>query len=263
MLGLPFYLYKALSMFIMPLGLGLTLLIFSGIFLFLKRKKTVFVLMTILFVWLWLWSTPVWCNFLQRRIESKYSWRPAASYPVADAIVSLGGGINGAPVKSPPQQPAFDLNAAADREIFATQLYYAGKSKVIIVTSGADPVRGKGVAALAQKKFLEMLGVPAQAIKVEGKSLNTIDNAREVKKMLEPVAGKTILLVTSAQHMPRSYWLFQQTGLKVIPAPTDFESFSAPFSVNQLLPDASSLDGSTRAYKELVGLWVMKVMGVY
>jgi uncharacterized SAM-binding protein YcdF (DUF218 family) len=329
MFGLNYLLYKALALFIMPLGSALIVLITAAVLLLFKKRKTTLVLIICLVAWLWLWSTPVWCNFLCGRLESKFTWKPAAAYPVADAIVSLGGGIRGStglaiasqtmtdPIvskgngiqgktgpaitsqtmadtkvskgsgaqgnaglavapdtmdylmvskenrvngKPEPSMPSFDLGSAADRELFAAQLYHAGKSKKIIVTAGVDPVMGTGVAALAQKEFLEMLKVPPAAILVEGRSLNTIDNAREVKRLLEPVKGKSILLVTSAMHMPRAYWLFARTGLRVIPAPTDFEVVKSPITLMLFLPDAGALDASTRAAREMIGLSMSKLV---
>ena len=256
MFGLGYLTYKALSLAIMPLGLSFLALIIAFILLICKRRRAALLLLLCLFAWLWFWSTPWWSNYLQGRLESQYTWRPAGVYPVADAIVSLGGGIRG---DAGPKMPSFDLGAAADRELFAAQLYHAGKSKVIIVSAGVDPLSGTGVAGEAQKKFLEMLGVPSNAIRVEGLSLNTIDNAVEVKRLMEPVKGKSILLVTSAMHMPRAYWLFSRTGLQIIPAPADFEVMQMPFSLNLLLPDAGALGGSTLAAKEIIGLWAARL----
>lgn len=207
-------------------------------------------------VWLWLWSTPLWANFMCRKLESQNIWRPANEYPVADAIVVLGGGIRGNAGKS---MPSLDLGAAADRELFAAQLYHEGKSKVVIVSAGLDLISGTGVAGLGMKQFLVMLGVPSGAIRVEPFSKNTIENAREVQRMMQVVKGRSILLVTSAMHMPRARWIFGRTGLLVIPAPADFEAVKLPFSLNLILPDAQAMGASTNAAKEIIGLWITKL----
>jgi uncharacterized SAM-binding protein YcdF (DUF218 family) len=276
MFGLSYSLYKALSLIVMPMGISFVALVLAVVLLYYRRRKATLVVLVALAAWLWLWSTPLWSNFLRGRLESQYTWKPAWQYPVADAIVALGGGIRG---DAGTGLPPLDLNSAADREVFAAQLYHAGRSKVVIVSAGVDPLTGTGVAGKAMKHFLEMLGVPAAAIRVEGRSRNTVENASEVKGFIQAINQKSnathgdkptqktgvvtktpsILLVTSALHMPRACWLFARTGLRIIPAPADFEVIKPPFSVHQILPDASALETSTRAAKEIVGLWAAKL----
>ena len=255
MFGLNYFFYKALSLFLMPLGWAIIVLIASIFLIVYKRRKAAIVLLVFILGWLWLWSTPVWSNYLGLKLESQYPWKPAAAYPLADAIVVLGGGIRG---NAGPKLPSLDLNAAADRELFASQLYKAGRAKKIIVSGGVDPIGGTGVAGVAMKEFLELLGVPAEVIIVEGLSKNTLENAQQIQRLMEPVKSKSILLVTSARHMPRAYWLFARTGLKVIPAPADFEIIKPPFSLNLLLPDADALRNSTITAKESIGLWISR-----
>ena len=278
MFGLNYFFYKAISLFIMPLGFALVLLIAALLFLLYKRRMVALFLLFFIAAWMWLWSTPMWSNFLCGKLESQYPWKPANQYPVADAIVVLGGGIRG---DAGPGLPSLDLNAAADRELFASQLFHAGRSKVIVVSGGVDPISGTGVAGLAMKQFLVMLGVPAEAIRVEGRSKNTVENAIKVQRMMglmkdkqvnghsvkdkpendssvDADQGKSILLVTSAQHMPRAFDLFARTGLRIIPAPADFEVVKSPFSLNLLLPDANALRSSTNGWKEFVGRWIGK-----
>jgi uncharacterized SAM-binding protein YcdF (DUF218 family) len=309
MFGLNYAFYKALALFLMPLGLALLAMITAVILLLYRRRKAALWLLIIVAGWLWLWSTPLWSNFLRGRLESQYTWKSAEQYPVADAIVVLGGGIRGDAGEG---LPSLDLNSAADRELFAAQLYHAGRAKVVVVSAGTDPLSGTGVAGLAMKQFLVMLGVPAAAIQVEPASRNTIENATGVKRMMQRIGnqkrgtvgdtvmqkpavmghidtlergtighigvqkpammgqidtqmrgtmehGGSILLVTSALHMPRAYWLFSRTGLRIIPAPADFEVVQPTFTVHQLLPDAGALETSARAAQEILGLWAVKL----
>jgi len=295
MFGLNYFFYKALSLFIMPLGFALVLLIGALLFMMYKRRGAAGMLLLLITAWLWLWSTPMWSNWICGKLESQYRWQSANQYPVADAIVVLGGGIRG---DAGPTLPSLDLGPAADRELFASRLYHAGRSKMIVVSGGVDPISGTGVSGVAMKQFLVMLGVPAEAIRVEGRSKNTVENAQEVKRMMaltndrpvndlpvkdKPVKGisgkkkqlnglsvkdkqvisdsgdvKSILLVTSAQHMPRAFDLFARTGLRIIPAPADFQVVNTPFSINLLLPDAEALGNSSSAWKEFVGRFLSK-----
>lgn len=207
-------------------------------------------------LWLWVWSTPVWSDFIRNSLEKAYPYKPPQSYPSADAIVVLGGGIRG---YAGPDLPEIDLNRASDRELFASKLYHAGKSGRIILSGGADPIRRTGAQASAMKIFLINLGVPARDICLGTRSRNTVENRDEVEEIIKRSGGRSILLVTSALHMKRSVWLFSRTALQVIPAPSDFEVVPAPFSLYRLIPDAEALENSTRAAREILGLWVYRV----
>ncbi len=247
-----FILYKAISQFMMPLGLTLTGLMLS-FFLFLRGKKRM--AMSLLFLsvsWLWLWSTPAWSNFIRSRLETAFPYQPPSAYPNADAIVVLGGGISG---YSGHVFPPIDLNRAADRELFAAQLYKAGKSRQIILSGGADPVKQGIPSVSGMKIFLITLGIPERNIIAGATSRNTVENLEEVKNLIGKSPGKSILLVTSALHMKRAYWLFTRSGLKVIPAPTDYEVTPSAFSLLNFVPDAEALENSSRAAREFIGLW--------
>ncbi|MEI7982116.1 MAG: YdcF family protein [Bacteroidota bacterium] len=246
-----FLFYKSVSQFFMPLGVALLIFLLSCWFVYRRSKKPAFVLLLFSISWLWLWSTPAWSDLIRGSLESKFSYRPATEYPVADAIVVLGGGVRG---YAGPHLPVIDLNRAADRELFASQLFRAGKSKVVILSGGADPLLRTGASAMGMKTFLISLGVPASYIRLDANSRNTIENLQEVTRMVKLFKGKTILLVTSALHMQRACWLFSRSGLIIIPAPADFEVVKAPFSVYRLLPDAEALENSTRAAREIIGL---------
>ena len=98
------------------------------------------------------------------------------------------------------------------------------------------------------------LGVPDAAIGLEDESPNTAANAANTVRLLQARGLERPLLVTSALHMPRAVAQFEQAGMAVVPAPTDFEVIPQPAHLLQWLPSADALDGSGRALKELLGL---------
>lgn len=202
--------------------------------------------------WLLLWSTPLWADIIRKHIESEFRYKPPTEYHKADAIVVLGGGVRGhAGYRFPP----VDLNRSADREFFASQLYKAGRSKTIILSGGADPLGTGEISSAGMKVFLINLGIPSRDIITGTKSRNTVENLKEVTSILKQRNASVILLVTSALHMKRAYWLFSKTNLRVIPAPTDFEVLETPFTPLKLIPDAEALENSGRAAREILGLW--------
>jgi uncharacterized SAM-binding protein YcdF (DUF218 family) len=146
----------------------------------------------------------------QTRAEAKAA--PACCY---DAIVVLGGGIGPA---EPPHIPEPHLTDSADRIWHAARLYRRGLAPRIIVSGGGNGDGGMSEAE-AMRLFLTDLGVPNEAIVIEGSSLNTIENIRYVRKLVKE--GR-VALVTSASHMPRALRLARIAGLNVAAFPTDW-----------------------------------------
>jgi uncharacterized SAM-binding protein YcdF (DUF218 family) len=107
------------------------------------------------------------------------------------------------------------------------------------------------------------MGVPNEDMLRDDTSLNTRENAVNVKAIMDRERISRILLVTSAMHMPRSLAIFQKLGIQAIAAPTDFlfsdrdaaerQSSIQAIALN-LLPDADNLRVTTRAIKEYVGM---------
>jgi uncharacterized SAM-binding protein YcdF (DUF218 family) len=133
------------------------------------------------------------------------------------------------------------------------RLYHAGKAPRVIVSGGTDARRDDRPEAQAMQVFLRDLGVPASALLLEDRSINTRENARYTAALLQPRGQRHVLLVTSALHMRRAVALFEAEGLKVTPAATDHEAQSPPAWL--WLPEGGALYGSGRAMKELVARW--------
>jgi uncharacterized SAM-binding protein YcdF (DUF218 family) len=167
--------------------------------------------------------------------------------------------------------PVLNLSEQGDRVIYAGQLYLQKKAPLIILSGGRIDWRGSGTPESADMvTVLTSLGIPKEALIEEPDSLNTYQNAVNVKKILEARRIRQVLLVTSAMHMPRSLLIFQKQGIDVVAAPCDFlisqgemqELGSSPkAAILNLLPDTGYLDEFTRALKEYVGLVVYRLRG--
>jgi len=204
------------------------------------------------FVWLTLWSLPPAVNGLIGQIEQEFPFQPITGLPSAPAIVVLGGGIQPSPSAVLPP----NLESSADRVWYAAQLYHAGKAPLLVLSGGSDPKTNVGTEADAMRELLMALGVPDSALLLEGQSRTTRENAIYSAELLRERGIRRVLLVTSALHMHRAKKLFEQQGIGVDPAPTDHEA--RPLSSWQLvLPDAGALEGSSHAFKELVGGWLI------
>jgi uncharacterized SAM-binding protein YcdF (DUF218 family) len=214
---------------------------------------------------LWVVATPLAAHGLANSLERRFPAVLAAQVPQADAIVLLGGALSGA---RPPERPSFDLGSGADRVWHAAALFKAGKASWALVVGGNQPgTEGMQVEAEAIRSMLLTLGVPVAAIRLEGLSRNTNENARASLPLIQSVGAKRVLLVTSAMHMPRALRMFEAalsgSGVTVLPASTDVEAL--PDNLHPLgrwLPDADSLAMSTRALKEYLGLAVLELRGL-
>ncbi len=111
-------------------------------------------------------------------------------------------------------------------------------------------------------QFLGDLGVPQDKVLAERNSQTTFGNAQGTKQLLASKGIAEVLLVTSALHMRRAEATFRASGIRVIAAPTDYESVPEPrWTALDYLPDAAALALSSRALKEYLGLWVYQARG--
>ncbi len=238
---------------ISPLGTAL-LLGFAGLALATAggmRRRGGLLLAAAALAWLALWSLPVASDGLRGWLEDAAGPRSIDALAPAPALVVLGGNIRGA---RPPRRPHPDLGPAADRLWHAARLYRAGKAPLLVL-SGGTVHEGEPPEAQAMRQFLLELGVPGGAMVLEPASATTTQNAAFSAGLLRQRGIREVLLVTSALHMRRARGLFEREGIRVIPAPTDYEVVDRPFKLLDLVPDAEALEGSGRAIKEIVGAW--------
>jgi uncharacterized SAM-binding protein YcdF (DUF218 family) len=117
------------------------------------------------------------------------------------------------------------------------------------------------------KKWALRLGVPAAAIIEEARSRTTYENAVESSRLLRENAS--VLLVTSAYHLPRAVGLFTKQGLKVTPAPCGFYYGNHPsenwmsLGIFALVPSPDAFDHVSKAIGEMIGMLVYWVMGKF
>lgn len=236
-----------------PLTVTLALVALAIVLLLFRGSRSALGVLLVAFAWTWVLATPFAAQALARSLESRYPPTPVDTIPVADAIVVLGGGI------SPRAEPRrdHDLQQQADRIWFGADLYRAGKAPLMIVTGQRPFVDAGPTAADAAADILERLGVPGDAIVAPGRSERTFTDAQVVQAVLERRDLQSILLVTSAMHMPRALATFRKAGIDAAPAPTDFVVTSVPVVAgNTWLPDGHAFALSTAAMHEYVGmLW--------
>lgn len=259
------FLSKLLPLLIYPLGFASLLLLVTVWGIWQKRRRLAMITAIAALVVLWMGSNA----WVATRLMQSLEWQnlPPEPVPEAEAIVVLGGSTRSADWP----RPWVDVNEAGDRVLHGAQLYTAGKAPTLILSGGRIAWRGGGAPESADMAQIAIaMGVPSSAIIEDPTSLNTYQNAVNVKAILAREEINRILLVTSALHMPRSLAIFRKQGIEAIAAPTDFlvsERAVAEISGTRqaillsLLPDAEHLNDVSRALKEYIGLAVYRLRG--
>ena len=253
------FLSKFLPLFVYPLGFASLLLLFTLIFWKKRRIAVVFVFVALAL--LFLGGNKFVAFSLARSLEWQYL--PAKAPQKADVIVVLGGATE--PALAP--RPEVELNAAADRLFHGAALYHQGVADHILLSGGDIDFLTLSSTSPASdmESIMEMLGIPASAMWLQGKSQNTYEDALYSCQMVKEKGARSIVLVTSAIHMPRAVGVFKKQGCDVIPSPADFTVTQAAwanlwssdwqeFLIN-LVPNYSNLSLTTKSLKEYIG-WV-------
>lgn len=103
------------------------------------------------------------------------------------------------------------------RTLEGARLARALPSARLLLTGGV--VRGKLTEAELMAQVARRLGIDRQRIVKDEKPWDTAGQARSVAAL---VKSDPVILVTSANHLPRAAAMFRRVGVKVIAAPTDW-----------------------------------------
>jgi uncharacterized SAM-binding protein YcdF (DUF218 family) len=192
-------------------------------------------------------------SFLVTDLQAGYSADVVVRESGAAAIILLGNGTErvadaGSPV------PAVEVGPLAyGRLVKALELYRACRLKntrCTVVVTGGDPQHHGASEATVYGARLQQLGVEPTDILVEGRSLNTWQNAQYTATLLGAHPPDQVFLVTSGIHLRRSLLYFGHFGVRGQPVRADFISAlrsPIPLSYNFLVADL--------AIHEYVGVW--------
>ncbi|NPV55988.1 MAG: YdcF family protein [Anaerolineae bacterium] len=260
-----FFLSKFLPLFVYPPGLTCLLLALAMVLRERARWRNLLIAAAFLVIFVTGNRYVAWS--LVHSLESQTP--TVTEIPQADVIVVLGGGTEAAGVP----RPGVEVNGAGDRVLHAARLYQQGAAPHLLLSGGNIEWQGTQATnpALEMADLLALTGVPPEALWLEQESLNTYENAVYSARLLEARNIDTIILVTSAWHMPRAQALFEKQGLTVIPAPADFVVTDAAWqdamqpSVESLLinlmPSASNINLTTLSLKEYLGMLIYRLRG--
>ena len=245
-----FYLNKIIGVMMSPTVMGLVVL--AALVLFRAKRRYLWTVLGLL----WFWMSAIPGRILGLPLEREWlvdgEIPTAESFPTADAIVCLGGGMAAAMNKV----HGVNMFPGADRVWMAAQLWNAGKAPKIICT---------GTSKASTLGLLMDFGVPESAITFLEDARNTEEEAKRIVRLFDcsdrsigksrdegieqstNLNHRTILLVTSSWHMRRAKLMFEKyaKGVEIVPAPTDFEAtifFDNGFDFRELQPGTAFMN---------------------
>jgi uncharacterized SAM-binding protein YcdF (DUF218 family) len=251
-----FYLSKILNFFINPLYLlSLVILIQLFIIFFIQSKKLVFFFSKLfLFLFLFFGYSPL-SNFFLSKIED---YIQPSKFPIQQltGVVVLGGSFEKG-LESKERNEVF-LNSSAERLTKALEIYKKNP-RILILFSGFSNVietQGWSESDMAKKFFLDQ-GVKIDNLIFENQSRNTFESIKFSKNIIVNYKG-TWGLITSANHMPRSFFTFKKQGLILEPVSVDYKTGTSKiFWIN--FDISTGLTNWNIIFHELVGIGFYKV----
>jgi uncharacterized SAM-binding protein YcdF (DUF218 family) len=251
-----FYLSKIVNFFINPLYI-LFLIILTQLFIifFIESKKLViFFSKLFLILFLFFGYVPL-SNFLLNKIED---YIQPSKYPIQQltGLVVLGGSFEtGLESK---ERNHVSLNSSAERLTKTLEIYKKNPRILILFSGFSNEIKPQGWSEsdMAKKFFLDQ-GVRIDNLIFENQSRNTFENIKYSKEIITNYKG-TWGLITSANHMPRSFFAFKKQGLILEPISVDYKTGTSRMfwiNFNILL----GLTNWNVIFHELIGIVYYKV----
>jgi uncharacterized SAM-binding protein YcdF (DUF218 family) len=235
-----FYLSKILNFLINPLHILFLIILIQIFVIFFSQSKKLVIFFSKLFLILFLFfSYNPLSNYLLNKIED---YIQPSKYPVQQltGIVVMGGSFNSGLLSN--ERNETSINGTSERLTKALEIYKKNP-KILILFSGFSSElspEGWNESQIAKKFFFDQ-GVKNDNLIFEDKSKNTFENVIFSKGIIEKNKG-VWGLITTASHMPRSFFSFKKHGLILEPIIVDYQTgtskiFWINFNVSKGLAD--------------------------
>ena len=241
---------KSISQLLLPPG-GLIVLGLIGLMFWKRWWGRGIVLLSL--TALWLLSTEPVRDAITSSLEFQHPVLDLRKIPADGAtIVLLGGGV----YESAPEYDGRDelRHYTLMRTVYTADI--ARQSGLDVYASGGTPLMQEAEPeGEVMRRWLLKLGLPEERVFAEKAANNTWENAAYMNKLLSDKGIGTVVLVTSAWHMPRAVWCFESQGLQVIAAPTGFLTAQKAYDLRSYLPRWTVLADSGQGLHEYLGLF--------
>ena len=252
-----FYLSKIINFFINPLYILLSVILIQSFIIFFIESKKLVIFFSKLFLILFLFFGYIpLSNFLLSKIED---YIQPSKYPIQQltGVIVLGGSFNlGLQSK---ERNEVSINSSAERLTKALEIYKKNPKLLILFSGFSEELKPQGWSEsdMAKKFFLDQ-GVKLDNLIFENQSRNTFENIKYSKDIIINYKG-TWGLITSANHMPRSFFTFKKEGLILEPISVDYKTgTSKMFWIN--FDISSGLSNWNIVLRELIGIAYYKVI---
>jgi len=209
----------------------------------------------------WLIATPLVSTIAAGFLESRSRPFDRTTTARFDAVVVLGAGAMGRGSLRPADQLS---GLSMQRTLCGADLFAEGRAPRLVLTGGDAAIFGEGPReAVEMNKFALRVGVPEAAILLDDRARTTYENATGTKRVL---GQGSILLVTSAGHMPRAAGLFRKQGFDVTAAPCNYTVRNWPdvwsdLDLFDFIPTLTALSKSTSTFSEAAGSFAYWIVG--
>lgn len=167
-------------------------------------------------------------------------------------IVVLGGALDTRVART---RGGVELNEAADRMTAATALALRYPDAKLLFSGGVAAVLEEDVPEVdSAEEFFLSQGIARERLMLEGRARNTYENAVFAKALADPKAGDVWVMITSAQHMPRSVGCFRKAAFDVIPYPVDYRTPAGSLVWRPSTSSTRNLDKVNDSFREYLGL---------
>ncbi len=201
------------------------------------------------FALLVVFSAPITGSLLLRQLTDIEPFFPREPVKEAAAIVILGADATN----------ALELGGETAGRRTLERLRYGARlhrqlGLPVLVTGGTlDPDR-RPLGELMAETLVDDFGLVARWRETE--SRNTYENAVFSNRLLQEAGILHVYLVTHALHMKRARAVFADTGLEVTQAPVGVHDPKRRWALEDFIPSAHGLAGSTAAIYEFLGrIW--------
>ncbi len=254
MLDWAFLIKKMVAAFCMPLPLFLLLICLAGLLYWRKKIFLAKSLGAFALLFFYLISIQATGHFFAAKLENQYPSYQKENNALVDYVLVLGSGHH-----TDSSQPISTLlsSSGLQRLVEGIRVYRLNPGSKLLLSgySGSDEMPH----AQALKKVARHFGVPEADLILAG---NVKDTREEAEHWVTVAKGKSLVVTTSASHMPRSMYLFQQVkkakGLKVrlIAAPTDYISHANTQLIwKDWFPSGGHIQNLERVWHEYLGLF--------
>ena len=133
-----------------------------------------------------------------------------------------------------------------------SNIYYIGGNAYLVKNDLNDEIK-------RAKRIYDELNFDISRINFIGKSRNTIENFKEIKKL--NINNSNTILITSSYHMKRSMIIAEEFNLKLIPyvVSTKFNNQNSFLNSYQDFNISTNLSNFNLFFREIVGIFVFKL----